>query len=555
MIRLGKVKKGSQMYPWASETRNPLGGRCQHNCSYCLDGNTKILMSNFEEIPIGVLEEGEEIIGIEKKDSGYRKYTTGTIEKVNTRESKTYLIETENDKIITTPEHPFLGGTSKRNGRDWIKARSLSPYYLLRYVGRPIKKSKKYLKGWLSGYIEGDGCFFDCKNGKGFEAVSVDKSIRDFLINTSEKFNIYLNIGKKQTTKKSHSNGKSYPMVFTRKTEQVKRLQKISKFKQKKSKDFYKGYVGGIFDAEGSIDKCGNMRISNYDKETLSHINYSTKKLSIHIIDEDGGFRLSGSLKNKLKIFKYSNCSRKREKILLGHTIKGTPAKEIKSIKANGKQTVYNLQTSCKTFIANGFIVHNCYLNSEPFSNLDKYQKDSEYLDYRELDKISGEGKTIFICSANDLFGEWVSEDRIKEILQKCRWKKNTYLFQSKNPKRFKEFIDKFPQWTILGTTIETNRNELVKDISDAPDIEERVSAMESIDDYDKMVSVEPIMDFDLEELVHIVEGIQPEFISVGADSKNNSLPEPRWNKVEKLIDRCKEFTEVRKKHNLNRLK
>jgi len=69
-----------------------------------------------------------------------------------------------------------------------------------------------------------------------------------------------------------------------------------------------------------------------------------------------------------------------------------------------------------------------------------------------------------------------------------------------------------------------------------------------------KMVSIEPIMDFDLDVMVDWMRQIKPEFISIGADSKGHKLPEPSTDKVQALIEALKEFTSVRCKPNLKRL-
>ena len=68
------------------------------------------------------------------------------------------------------------------------------------------------------------------------------------------------------------------------------------------------------------------------------------------------------------------------------------------------------------------------------------------------------------------------------------------------------------------------------------------------------MVSVEPILDFDLLTMVCWLKIIKPEFVSIGADSGNNHLPEPSGDKVKALIEGLKAFTEVKVKNNLNRI-
>ena len=67
-------------------------------------------------------------------------------------------------------------------------------------------------------------------------------------------------------------------------------------------------------------------------------------------------------------------------------------------------------------------------------------------------------------------------------------------------------------------------------------------------------LSIEPILDFDLDIFVQMLKEINPSYISIGADSKNHNLPEPSKEKIKELIDSCRCFTEVKIKDNLVRL-
>jgi len=68
------------------------------------------------------------------------------------------------------------------------------------------------------------------------------------------------------------------------------------------------------------------------------------------------------------------------------------------------------------------------------------------------------------------------------------------------------------------------------------------------------MVSVEPIMDFDPPALAEMVTQLRPSFVSIGADSGGNRLPEPAPEKVELLVRLLKGYTRVFLKENLRRL-
>ena len=162
-------------------------------------------------------------------------------------------------------------------------------------------------------------------------------------------------------------------------------------------------------------------------------------------------------------------------------------------------------------------------------------------------------GKVIFVQSNGDLFGYWVFSSDISLVLAHCKeYPDNTYLFQSKNPIRFLDFINDFPPKTILGTTLETNRDY---NVSMAPAPNMRYTAMLSKYYRNVMVSLEPLLDFDFEILMFWIQNIKPLFVSVGANtSKNISLQEPSALKVRGLLKQLEGFTEVRVKKNLQRL-
>jgi DNA repair photolyase len=166
--------------------------------------------------------------------------------------------------------------------------------------------------------------------------------------------------------------------------------------------------------------------------------------------------------------------------------------------------------------------------------------------------KKFGPGLFIFVGSSCDMFADDIPKQWIYDALNKCNEYKNKYLFQSKNPDRIGRFIDCLTVPFVVCTTLETNR--WYPDIMrNAPKIEDRVSGMESLK-VKKYVTIEPIMDFDLESFVELVKRCEPEKVNIGADSGNNGLPEPSMDKVSALIDELKKFTTIAQKRNLNRL-
>ena len=63
-----------------------------------------------------------------------------------------------------------------------------------------------------------------------------------------------------------------------------------------------------------------------------------------------------------------------------------------------------------------------------------------------ELKTNLGNSKVIFVGSTADMWGEWVDSLNIEQVLERCRRFDNEYVFQSKNPVRFLEFVGAFPR-------------------------------------------------------------------------------------------------------------
>ena len=175
--------------------------------------------------------------------------------------------------------------------------------------------------------------------------------------------------------------------------------------------------------------------------------------------------------------------------------------------------------------------------------------------DEKELNTDLGSGNFIFVGSSCDLFAEEISRVWITDTLVKADfYTGNNYLFQSKNPERFAEFKNYLPDGrrTRLCTTIETNR--IYPQMGKTPSPFNRALAMNQVIEYPLFVTIEPIMDFDLDEMVRIIKICHPKQVNIGADSGNNHLPEPSKDKLIALIEELKQFTYIDKKSNLKRL-
>jgi len=172
-------------------------------------------------------------------------------------------------------------------------------------------------------------------------------------------------------------------------------------------------------------------------------------------------------------------------------------------------------------------------------------------LDEKEMKTDLGNGNFIFVGSSTDIWASNISIDWINRILEKTfDANENKYLFQSKNPSRFDDFLLKIRRHDILATTIETNR--YYPEMAFAPLPEKRAEAMACLSN--TMVTIEPIMDFDTAPFIDLIQRCKPFQVNIGADTCGKHLPEPPKEKIIELIYELGKFTEIKLKKNLRRL-
>jgi len=196
---------------------------------------------------------------------------------------------------------------------------------------------------------------------------------------------------------------------------------------------------------------------------------------------------------------------------------------------------------------------HNCsYCWAKQLAkrhNMKKYQGQPRLIP-KELKRKFKPDEFVFVQDMSDLFANTVPQQYIQQVLDHTKqFPHATFLLLTKNPKRYHEF--NIPDNCICGVTIETDHYP-EQSISNAPLVGVRYYYMMGLRDR-CMVSIEPIIDFNLVVFLGMIAHIEPEFVYIGYDNYNNNLPEPSVEKVDQLISRLKEFTEVREKPSIQK--
>ena len=147
----------------------------------------------------------------------------------------------------------------------------------------------------------------------------------------------------------------------------------------------------------------------------------------------------------------------------------------------------------------------------------------------------------VFVCGDADISFCPPSFTRkiIAAVKQHKPQMEKTFYFQSKRPEYFEQFLPLFPENVILLTTLETNRDAGYEAVSKAPPPTERYKQFKKLKYSRKVVTIEPVMDFDDDVFPKWIVGLKPEYVWLGLNSKPKvTLPEPSPKKLRKLVKR-----------------
>jgi len=158
-----------------------------------------------------------------------------------------------------------------------------------------------------------------------------------------------------------------------------------------------------------------------------------------------------------------------------------------------------------------------------------------------ELRRKFGGNEFIFVSDMGDLFGEFIPDEWIFEVITHIKkFKTSLFLFLTKNPKRYFSFLNEFPENVILGATIETDLDKNYREISKAPLPSTRLKALKELDWPLKFISIEPVLEFS-ETFAEKIAEISPLVVYIGYDNYNHKLPEPPLHKTLALIKKLEE--------------
>jgi uracil-DNA glycosylase family 4 len=129
----------------------------------CLIPETKVLTGDLRWIPIGDIQEGDELVGLEEIPSGPqkpRKLKPAYVTRVGRRTAEVFCITCEGGrKVYATSEHPWLSRNKNwsKARQQWRKTEELKIGESLTFLADPWETAQDYDSGWLAGILDGEG--------------------------------------------------------------------------------------------------------------------------------------------------------------------------------------------------------------------------------------------------------------------------------------------------------------------------------------------------------------------------------------------------------------
>lgn len=372
---------------------------CSHACSYCMAGDTPILMADGRTKRIAEVRVGDRVYGTVRQGH-YRRYViTNVLDHWSTIKPAYRIKSEDGTELIASADHRFLSDRGWKHVTGTESGPSCRPHLTVnnRLVGTgpfpsPPDDDAEYRRGYLCGMIRGDGhvghysyprprrTSFDIHR---FRLALVDlealRRTRSYLADSgvlTDEFAFQEAVGEQKALRAIRTSARA--AVFA--------VEDIIRSPNAPSDQWRKGFLAGIFDAEGGCSH-GILRICNTDPSIIERLMSSLKWFDFEFAVEDRNrknglmsIRVTGGLRERLRFFHTVDPAITRKRAIEGTALKARDRPRVTSIEPlNTAIPMYDITTGTGDFIANGVVSHNCfarptheYLNLDPATDFDR---------------------------------------------------------------------------------------------------------------------------------------------------------------------------------------
>lgn len=324
---LNRVPGGSPMpFQW---TVNPYRG-CSHACSYCLHGDTPILMADGSTKPISALRVGDRVYGTQRRGS-YRHYVPTEVRDHWSTVKPAYRVTLEDGtSLIASGDHRFLTERGWKHVTGTVAGPGRRPHLTAGnklmgtgHFAAPPKDTPDYRRGYLCGIARGDG--------GGAPTAEIHARVAEYL-----------------TGDLAQSLPVPWPHTPT--------------------DEWRKGLLAGVFDSDGTFAN-RIVRFRNLGPKTASAVLESLAHFGFqHAVEERRApegrccVRVDGGLAEHLRLFHTVGPAVSTKRTIDDAAIKSAARLGVVEVQPLGIDLpLFDITTGTGDFIADGVVSHNCF--------------------------------------------------------------------------------------------------------------------------------------------------------------------------------------------------
>lgn len=358
-----------------------IGERHTYGLYFCLPGDAPITMSDFTEKQLSEIKIGDTVLGWKKKNNtkgSNRKLVPSKVKNILVKESELQkVIMSNGDELICTPDHKWLNGIAPSGAtNEYMPIMSRIPKNDHGYKNNvlvkfnkielpPVKFTTDYQLGYLYGIFCGDGTCFKTTQ-------TVEHPLKKKVFNSIVRHAVVLGSNDYEIIERTQKFLKTFNLDFKLSPPKSDKLWRLTnsdpsgynffKSKQNKTNQWMRGYLGGMYDAEGSYRNIYQNKIANpiSYKNILDALNFFKFKVS----SNDIGHTIKGGREEFLRFWSLAQPVLKRKLISFLYVKSGKFLKNKVSVKKiiplPGKHKVYTLTTETGNYVAYNYGSRNC---------------------------------------------------------------------------------------------------------------------------------------------------------------------------------------------------
>ena len=359
---------------------NPYRG-CTHACAYCLSGDTSVWMGDGTMRALRDLRIGDVIYGTEQRGAHRRFVRTRVLAHWRTCKPAYRIRLEDGTELVASAEHRFLTRRGWKHvvGAEQGEARRphLTTNDKLMGIGALAPapaETDEYKRGYLSGMIRGDGLLrsyrYRREGGGGEQQYQFRLALADLeALRRTREYLRELDITTREL--RFHAVTATRREMFAIRTHARRHFEQIRDliaWPEEPSPEWDRGFLAGIFDAEGSCSQ-GVLRIFNTDDKIIQETIRCLRRFGFSCVLESprvnavaSSVRLLGGMGERARFFQQAQTAISRKRDIEGMALKSDAPLRLVSIVATGvEMPMFDITTGTGDFIANGVVSHNCY--------------------------------------------------------------------------------------------------------------------------------------------------------------------------------------------------